>query len=100
MSRNKLFYIVAMMTFLAILLTACGNIDNNDALTNDEGTSADPVRPTTEASTSNDASPEFINPVADEFTIELTGTDLQAKATWDSVPGAVYYLCKIYLLFF
>ncbi|MBQ2733829.1 MAG: hypothetical protein IJF74_06695 [Clostridia bacterium] len=98
MSRNKLFYIVAMMTFLAILLTACGNIDNNDALTNDEGTSADPVRPTTEASTSNDASPEFINPVADEFTIELTGTDLQAKATWDPVPGAVYYLCKIYTL--
>ena len=70
--RSFLCVVILAILLLAVVLTACNNIGSKY--------------------------PEYDNPLMDEFTIRLTGNDLCARAIWEPVPEAVYYLCKIYTI--
>lgn len=86
MTRRNFAYLVTIVMLIAILLTACNDPSEES-----------PSKETTPGETiSTQTTLEFDNPVADEFTIELTGFSPFAQATWEPVPDAVYYLCKIY----
>lgn len=73
MNRRKLACLVTIVMLLAFLLTACQG-------------------------TSEETEPTFENPAEDNSPIQLIDMSSLAQATWDPVPEAVYYLCKIYTI--
>lgn len=78
---------VSFLCVLAFLLSACGDATEDPP----SHQTASPAA-TSEEKSPETTSPQATNPVASEFTVTLNGS----RASWDPVPGAVYYLCKIY----